>query len=125
MPHGHLFAPLDLGFTTLPNRIVMGSMHTGLEDRADDFPKPAAHFAQRAPGGAGLLAAGGISPNRVGWSKPFAGKLSTHREVARHRLVTDAVHEAGGRICMQILHTGRYADHPFSLAPPPPAAPPH
>src|SRR5262245_37085460 len=117
MPHGHLFAPLDLGFTTLPNRIVMGSMHTGLEDRANDFPKLAAYFAERARGGAGLLVSGGISPNRAGWSKPFAGKLSTHREVARHRLVTDAVHGAGGRICMQILHTGRYAYHPFAVAP--------
>jgi 2,4-dienoyl-CoA reductase (NADPH2) len=117
MPHGHLFAPLDLGFTTLPNRIVMGSMHTGLEDRAADFPKLAAYFAARARGGAGLLVTGGIAPNRAGWSKPFAGKLSSQREVARHRLVTAAVHEAGGRICMQILHTGRYAYHPFPVAP--------
>jgi 2,4-dienoyl-CoA reductase (NADPH2) len=117
MPHGHLFAPLDLGFTTLPNRIVMGSMHTGLEDRTRDFPKLAAYFAERARGGAGLLVSGGIAPNRVGWAKPFAGKLSSPREVARHRLVTDAVHEAGGRICMQILHTGRYAYHPFPVAP--------
>jgi 2,4-dienoyl-CoA reductase (NADPH2) len=117
MPHGHLFAPLDLGFTTLPNRIVMGSMHTGLEDRAADFPKLAAYFAARARGGAGLLVSGGIAPNRAGWAKPFAGKLSAPREVARHRLVTEAVHEAGGRICMQILHTGRYAYHPFPVAP--------
>jgi 2,4-dienoyl-CoA reductase (NADPH2) len=117
MPHGHLFAPLDLGFTTLPNRIVMGSMHTGLEDRAADFPKLAAYFAARARGGAGLLVSGGIAPNRAGWAKPFAGKLSSPREVARHRLVTEAVHEAGGRICMQILHTGRYAYHPFPVAP--------
>jgi 2,4-dienoyl-CoA reductase (NADPH2) len=117
MPHGHLFAPLDLGFTTLPNRIVMGSMHTGLEDRAADFPKLAAYFAARARGGAGLLVSGGIAPNRAGWAKPFAGKLSSPREVARHRLVTDAVHGEGGRICMQILHTGRYAYHPFPVAP--------
>ena len=117
MKYGHLFAPLDLGFTTLPNRIVMGSMHTGLEDRVADFPKLAAYFAERARGGAGLLVSGGIAPNRAGWTKPFAGKLSARREVDRHRLVTDAVHEAGGRICMQILHTGRYAYHPFPVAP--------
>jgi 2,4-dienoyl-CoA reductase (NADPH2) len=117
MKYGHLFAPLDLGFVTLPNRIVMGSMHTGLEDRVADFPKLAAYFAERARGGAGLLVSGGIAPNRAGWTKPFAGKLSARREVARHRLVTDAVHEAGGRICMQILHTGRYAYHPFPVAP--------
>ncbi len=117
MKYGHLFAELDLGFVTLPNRIVMGSMHTGLEDRADDYPKLAAYFAARARGGAGLLVTGGIAPNRVGWAAPFAGKLSSPAEVVRHRLVTDAVHAEGGRICMQILHTGRYAYHPFSVAP--------
>jgi 2,4-dienoyl-CoA reductase (NADPH2) len=117
MKYGRLFAPLDLGFTRLPNRIVMGSMHTGLEDRARDFPKLAAYFAARARGGAGLLVSGGIAPNRAGWAKPFAGKLSDPREVARHRLVTEAVHAEGGRICMQILHTGRYAYHPFPVAP--------
>lgn len=101
----------------LPNRIVMGSMHTGLEDRARDFPKLAAYFAERARGGAGLLVSGGIAPNRAGWAKPFAGKLSSEHEVDRHRLVTRAVHDAGGRICMQILHTGRYAYHPFPVAP--------
>jgi 2,4-dienoyl-CoA reductase (NADPH2) len=115
--YSHLFAPLDLGFTRLPNRIVMGSMHTGLEDRARDFPKLAAYFAARARGGAGLLVSGGIAPNRAGWAKPFAGKLSARREVARHRLVTEAVHAEGGRMCMQILHTGRYSYHPFSVAP--------
>ena len=117
MKYPRLFAPLDLGFMRLPNRIVMGSMHTGLEDRARDFPKLAAYFAERARGGAGLLVSGGIAPNRAGWAKPFAGKLSSPREVDRHRLVTDAVHDAGGRICMQILHTGRYAYHPFPVAP--------
>ena len=117
MKYPRLFAPLDLGFTRLPNRIVMGSMHTGLEDRARDFPKLAAYFAERARGGAGLLVSGGIAPNRAGWAKPFAGKLSSPREVDRHRLVTDAVHAEGGRICMQILHTGRYAYHPFPVAP--------
>jgi 2,4-dienoyl-CoA reductase (NADPH2) len=113
----HLFAPIDLGFLTLPNRIVMGSMHTGLEDRARDYPKLAAYFATRARGGAGLLVTGGIAPNRAGWAYPFAGKLSVPAEVARHRLVADAVHAEGGRICMQILHTGRYAYHPFPVAP--------
>jgi 2,4-dienoyl-CoA reductase (NADPH2) len=117
MKYGHLFAPLDLGFTRLPNRIVMGSMHTGLEDRARDFPKLAAYFAARARGGAGLLVSGGIAPNRAGWAKPFAGKLSARHEVARHRLVTEAVHAEGGKICMQILHTGRYSYHPFPVAP--------
>jgi 2,4-dienoyl-CoA reductase (NADPH2) len=117
MKYGHLFAPLDLGFVRLANRIVMGSMHTGLEDRARDYPKLAAYFAERARGGAGLLVTGGIAPNRAGWGKPFAGKLSSDHEVDRHRLVTDAVHAAGGRVCMQILHTGRYAYHPFPVAP--------
>src|SRR5688500_14266496 len=117
MKYGHLFAPPDLGFTTLPNRIVMGSMHTGLEDRARDYPKLAAYFAARARGGAGLLVTGGIAPNRAGWGYPFAGKLSARSEVARHQLVADAAHAEGRRSCMQILHTGRYAYHPFPVAP--------
>ncbi len=117
MNYPRLFAPLDLGFTRLPNRIVMGSMHTGLEDRARDFGKLAAYFAARARGGAGLLVSGGIAPNRAAWTKPFAGKLSSQREVPRHRLVTQAVHAEGGKICMQILHAGRYAYHPFPVAP--------
>jgi len=116
-PFPHLLAPLDLGFTTLPNRVLMGSMHTGLEDRREDFPKLAAYFAERARGGVGLIVTGGIAPNAAGWTKPFAGTLSGRRHLARHRLVTDAVHEAGGRICMQILHTGRYAYHPLAVAP--------
>jgi 2,4-dienoyl-CoA reductase (NADPH2) len=113
----HLFAPLDLGFVALRNRIVMGSMHTGLEDRARDYPKLAAYFAERARGGVGLIVTGGISPNVAGWIGPFAGKLSSRREVARHRLVTNAVHAEGGRVCMQILHAGRYAYHPLLVAP--------
>jgi len=116
-PFPHLLAPLDLGFTTLPNRVLMGSMHTGLEDRRDDYPKLAAYFAERARGGVGLIVTGGIAPNAAGWTKPFAGTLSGRRHLARHRLVTDAVHGAGGRICMQILHTGRYAYHPLAVAP--------
>jgi 2,4-dienoyl-CoA reductase (NADPH2) len=116
-PYPHLLAPLDLGFVTLKNRVLMGSMHTGLEDRADDYPKLAAYFEERAQGGVGLIVTGGIAPNVAGWAKPFAGKLANRREVARHRLVTEAVHGAGGRVCMQILHTGRYAYHPLSVAP--------
>ena len=116
-PYPHLLAPLDLGFTTLPNRVLMGSMHTGLEDRAEDYPRLAAYFAERARGGVGLIVTGGIAPNIAGWSKPFAGKLTNSREVARHRLLTRAVHAEGGKVCMQILHTGRYAYHPLSVAP--------
>ena len=115
----HLLAPLDLGFTTLPNRVLMGSMHTGLEDRASSYPKLAAYLAERAAGGAGLIVTGGIAPNIAGWVAPFAGKLSARREVPRHREVTGAVHAAGGRVCMQILHAGRYAYHPLSVAPSP------
>ncbi|MEO8670158.1 MAG: NADPH-dependent 2,4-dienoyl-CoA reductase [Tahibacter sp.] len=113
----HLFAPLDLGHLILPNRVLMGSMHTGLEDHARDFDKLAAYFAERARGGVGLIVTGGISPNLRGWLKPFSGRLSLPWHVARHRKVTRAVHAEGGRICMQILHAGRYAYHPFSLAP--------
>ena len=87
-PFPHLLAPLDLGFTTLPNRVLMGSMHTGLEDRAEDYPKLAAYFAERARGGVGLIVTGGIAPNAAGWTKPFAGTLSGRRHLARHRLVT-------------------------------------
>jgi 2,4-dienoyl-CoA reductase (NADPH2) len=100
-PFPHLLAPLDLGFTMLPNRVLMGSMHTGLEDRAEDFPKLAAYFAERARGAVGLMVTGGISPNAAGWTKPFAGTLSGRRHLARHRLVTGAVHAERGRICMQ------------------------
>ena len=113
----HLFAPLDLGFCTLPNRVLMGSMHTGLEDRASDFPKLAAYFAERARGGVGLIVTGGISPTILGWLKPFAGKLNWPWEVHKHRIVTRAVHAESGRICLQLLHAGRYAGHPFAVAP--------
>ncbi|MBB5015838.1 NADPH-dependent 2,4-dienoyl-CoA reductase [Rehaibacterium terrae] len=116
-PYPHLFAPLDLGFCTLPNRVLMGSMHTGLEDRSRDFPKLAAYFAERARGGVGLMVTGGFAPNMVGWLKPFAGKLSWPWEVRKHRQVTRAVHAEGARICLQLLHAGRYAYHPFSVAP--------
>ena len=116
MPYPHLFQPLDLGFCTLPNRVLMGSMHTGLEDHARDFPKLAAYFRERAEGGTGLMVTGGIAPNMLGWLKPFAGKLSWPWEVHKHRIVTRAVHEAGSRICLQLLHAGRYAAHPLLVS---------
>ncbi|WP_133501622.1 FAD-dependent oxidoreductase [Cognatilysobacter terrigena] len=113
----HLFAPLDLGFVTLRNRVLMGSMHTGLEDHARDFPKLAAYFAERAEGGVGLMVTGGFAPNVRGWLKPMSGTLSMQWQVRRHRQVTSAVHANGGRICMQILHAGRYGYHPLQVAP--------
>jgi 2,4-dienoyl-CoA reductase (NADPH2) len=113
----HLLAPLDLGHVTLPNRVVMGSMHTGLEDHARDFPKLAAYFAERARGGAGLIVTGGFAPNVEGTFYPMASKLTTRREARQHRQVTDAVHEAGGRIALQILHAGRYSYTPWCVAP--------
>lgn len=116
-PYPHLFSPLDLGFTTLRNRVLMGSMHTGLEDRASDFPKLAAYFGERAAGGAGLIVTGGFSPNMMGWLTPFSSKLSWPWEARKHRLVTDAVHAHGAKICLQLLHAGRYSYHPLSVAP--------
>ncbi len=113
----HLLAPLDLGFTVLPNRVLMGSMHTGLEDRRKDYEKLAVYFAERARGGVGLIVTGGIAPNIAGWVAPLSGKLNRPWEVGRHRRVTQAVHREGGRICMQILHAGRYGYHPFSVSP--------
>ena len=116
-PYPHLFAPLDLGFTTLRNRVLMGSMHTGLEDRSRDFPKLAAYFAERAAGGVGLIVTGGFAPNVVGWLSPFGGKLSWPWEVPPHRQVTRAVHDHGAKICLQLLHAGRYGYHPLQVAP--------
>jgi 2,4-dienoyl-CoA reductase (NADPH2) len=113
----HLLAPLNLGHLTLPNRVIMGSMHTGLEDHARDFPKLAAYFAERARGGAALMVTGGFAPNVEGTLYPMASKLTTRREARQHRLVTTAVHEAGGRIALQILHAGRYAYTPWCVAP--------
>jgi len=111
-----LFAPLDLGHVTLKNRVLMGSMHTGLEEEWGGFKKMAAYFAERARGGVGLIVTGGVAPNREGWVKPFAGKLSNKREARKHRRVTDAVHAEGGLIAMQILHAGRYAYHPLAVS---------
>ncbi|MCE3002886.1 MAG: NADPH-dependent 2,4-dienoyl-CoA reductase, partial [Xanthomonadaceae bacterium] len=116
-PYPHLLSPLDLGFTTLRNRVLMGSMHTGLEDRAADYDKLAAYFRERARGGVGLIVTGGIAPSIQGWLGPFASKLSWPWEVARHRKVTAAVHAEGGKVAMQILHAGRYGYHPLNVAP--------
>lgn len=117
MNYPHLFAPLELGHVTLPNRILMGSMHTGLEDKAADFDKLAVYFAERARGGVGLMVTGGIAPSIEGWLKPFGGRMTLPWHMPRHRKITRAVHAEGGRICMQILHAGRYGYHPLSVAP--------
>ncbi len=109
----HLLSPLDLGHTALRNRVIMGSIHSKLEDRAKDVPKWAAYFAERAKGGVALSITGGISPNRTGWLLPFGGTMNSTRIADRHKPVTDAVHEHGGKIAMQVLHAGRYGYHPF------------
>ncbi|MER7156219.1 2,4-dienoyl-CoA reductase FMN-binding domain-containing protein, partial [Streptomyces lydicus] len=116
-PYPHLMSPLDLGFTTLPNRVLMGSMHIGLEEAENGFARMAAFYAARARGGVGLMVTGGIAPNDAG--RPYEGgaKLTTEAEAAQHRTVTDAVHAEGGRIAMQILHFGRYAYHADLVAP--------
>ncbi|MBF6351404.1 NADPH-dependent 2,4-dienoyl-CoA reductase [Nocardia flavorosea] len=111
-----LFSPLRLGTTTLRNRVVMGSMHTGLEDRAWDINRLAAYFAERARGGVGLIITGGYAPNRTGWLLPFGAKLTSRTEAYRHRIVTRAVHDAGAKIALQILHAGRYAYVPGSVS---------
>jgi 2,4-dienoyl-CoA reductase (NADPH2) len=113
----HLFKPLDLGFTQLPNRTLMGSMHLGLEEEKGGFDKLAAFYAERAAGGVALIVTGGISPNREGWVFPFASRMTSSGHAAKHRVITDAVHQQGGKICMQILHTGRYGYHPILVAP--------
>lgn len=113
----HLLAPLDLGYTTLRNRVLMGSMHTGLEESPGGYAKLAAFYAARAKGGAGLIVTGGIAPNFAGRIEPHASQLSFGWQVAKHRRVTAAVHAAGGRIALQILHAGRYAYHPLAVAP--------
>ncbi|WP_165856788.1 NADPH-dependent 2,4-dienoyl-CoA reductase [Marinobacter sp. JSM 1782161] len=112
-----LLEPLDLGFTTLRNRTLMGSMHTGLEEMPNGFERMAAFFAERARGGVGLIVTGGIAPNPEGAVRQHAAKMDTEEEAVQHQVVTRAVHEAGGKICMQILHAGRYAYHPDLVAP--------
>jgi 2,4-dienoyl-CoA reductase (NADPH2) len=116
-PYPHLLQPLDLGFTTLKNRVLMGSMHTGLEDKTAHLPALAEYFAERARGGVGLMVTGGFAPNIAGWAKPLAGTLASHRAAKQHQQVTRAVHAEGGKIALQILHTGRYGYHPFCVAP--------
>ena len=114
--YAHILKPLHLGFTTIKNRVVMGSMHTGLEDRFYNYPKLAAYFGERAKGGVGLIITGGISPNRQGWLLPAGGTMNTLGDIAPHRLVTHAVHKHGAKILMQILHAGRYGYQPFVVS---------
>ncbi|MBN9231319.1 MAG: NADPH-dependent 2,4-dienoyl-CoA reductase [Legionella sp. 40-6] len=116
-PFKALFQPLDLGFTRLKNRILMGSMHTGLEEDKESLNRLAQFYRERALGGVGLITTGGFAPNRAGRLAPFSAKLSNHREQQQHELVTHTVHEAGGKILLQILHAGRYGYHPFIVAP--------
>ena len=113
----HLLSPLDLGFTTLPNRVLMGSMHVGLEEAEDGFARMAEFYAARARGGVGLIVTGGIAPNDEGRPGVGGAKLTTDAEAEEHRTITDAVHREGGRIAMQILHFGRYAYHADLVAP--------
>lgn len=113
----NLLKPLDLGFTTLKNRVLMGSMHTGLEEEKNGFSKLASFYEERAKGGVGLIVTGGISPNFRGRLAPFGSEMSKPWHVGKHRQVTDAVHKYGSKICLQLLHAGRYSYHPFSLAP--------
>ena len=113
----HLLQPLDLGFTTLKNSVLMGSMHTGLEEQKNGFERLAAFYAERAKGGVGLIVTGGISPDYFGTVMPKAARMTNNSHVKSHTKITTAVHEAGGKICMQLLHAGRYAYQPWSVAP--------
>jgi 2,4-dienoyl-CoA reductase (NADPH2) len=113
----HLLEPLDLGFTTLKNRVLMGSMHTGLEEQKHGFERLAAFYAERARGGVGLIVTGGIAPDFFGTVIAKGARMTNSHHVKEHRLMTDAVHKEGGKICMQILHAGRYAYQPWSVAP--------
>ncbi|MCG7429031.1 NADPH-dependent 2,4-dienoyl-CoA reductase [Dermacoccus nishinomiyaensis] len=114
MSYEHLLSPLDVGGITLKNRVMMGSMHTGFEDKAKDFPQLARYFAARAEGGVALMVTGGFAPNITGQLGPMGSMLTAKRQLGRHKLVTDAVHEHDGRIVMQILHAGRYGYTPWS-----------
>jgi len=116
-PYPHLLAPLDLGFTTLRNRSLMGSMHTGLEEEKNGFERMAAFYGERARGGVGLIVTGGFAPNLAGRVYHFGSQLSFSWQVGKHRLITEAVHAEGGKIALQILHTGRYGYHPLNVAP--------
>ena len=112
-----LFSPLDLGHTVLPNRILMGSMHTGLEESKDGFEKMAVFYEERAKGEVGLIVTGGVSPSIFGWLAPFGIKMTTSGESRKHQVITQRVHAAGGKIVMQLLHAGRYGYHPLCVAP--------
>ena len=112
----NLLKPLDLGFTTLKNRVLMGSMHTGLEEAKNGYERMAVYFAERARGQVGLIVTGGVAPNRSGWVAPFSAKLSNSSEAKKHRIITEAVHAEDGKICMQILHAGRYGYHPLAVS---------
>lgn len=122
-PYPHIFRPLDLGFTTLNNRIIMGSMHTGLEEEPDGHERMAAFFSERARGGVALIITGGIGPNDEGATHAVTCRLNSDEAISNHKFVTDAVHAEGGKICMQILHTGRYAYNKNLVAPSPIQAP--
>lgn len=113
----HLLSPLDLGHTQLSNRVIMGSMHTNLEESKNGYEKMAAFYAERAKGGVGLIVTGGIAPNWRGWTKPFAGRMSMSSHAQNHKAITQTVHAEGGKIAMQILHAGRYGYHPFCVGP--------
>ena len=112
----HLLSPLDLGHTTLRNRVIMGSMHTGLEDGTKHLDEMAAFFAERAKGGVALSVTGGFAPHWRGWLLPFGSQMTSRRMADKHRIVTDAVHEHDGKIALQILHAGRYGYSPFKKA---------
>ncbi|HAZ7572770.1 NADPH-dependent 2,4-dienoyl-CoA reductase [Legionella sp. PATHC032] len=116
-PFKAIFQPLDLGFTQIKNRLLMGSMHTGLEEDKENLNRLASFYRERAQGGVGLIVTGGFAPNRAGRLAPFAAKLTNSKEQHRHEVITQAVHEAGGKIALQILHAGRYGYHPFIVAP--------
>ncbi|SUB73477.1 2,4-dienoyl-CoA reductase [NADPH] [Pluralibacter gergoviae] len=117
MSYPSLFAPLDLGFTTLKNRVLMGSMHTGLEERPDGTARLAAFYAERARHGVALIVTGGVAPALSGVTMAGGAVLNDASQLAHHRPVTDAVHQAGGKIALQILHTGRYSYQPNPVAP--------
>ncbi|WP_046758053.1 NADPH-dependent 2,4-dienoyl-CoA reductase [Kordia jejudonensis] len=117
MKYKHIFEPLDLGFTTLKNRVLMGSMHTGLEEEKNGFERMAVFYGERAKGGVGLIVTGGMAPSVRGWLSPFSSRMSTKKHARKHKVITEAVHKNGGKICMQILHAGRYGHHPLNVAP--------
>ena len=113
----HLFEALNLGFTTLKNRFVMGSMHTGFEDHLNELNRLKNYFVRRAQGGVGLIITGGYAPNRLGRLTPFAASFNSKKMIRAHQNLTKAVQAAGSKICLQLLHAGRYSYHPFSVAP--------